>query len=63
MQADTEYCFRITIIEASDISEQYSDVFCQFKSVFLSNLIFNYFDFSKIAIHFTKSLHLLNFLK
>lgn len=34
MQVDTEYCFRITIIEASDISEQYSDVFCQFKSVF-----------------------------
>uniref|UniRef100_A0A158Q8M3 Kinesin-like protein unc-104 n=1 Tax=Elaeophora elaphi TaxID=1147741 RepID=A0A158Q8M3_9BILA len=30
MEVDTEYCFRITIIEASDISEQYSDVFCQF---------------------------------
>uniref|UniRef100_A0A9J2PZ47 Kinesin-like protein unc-104 n=2 Tax=Ascaris TaxID=6251 RepID=A0A9J2PZ47_ASCLU len=25
-----EFCFRITVIEATDISEQYADVFCQF---------------------------------
>ncbi|VDK42015.1 unnamed protein product [Gongylonema pulchrum] len=30
MQPDTEYYFRITVIEASGISEQYGDVFCQF---------------------------------
>lgn len=30
MQPGTEYCFRITVIEASGISEQYGDVFCQF---------------------------------
>ncbi|VDK45590.1 unnamed protein product [Anisakis simplex] len=29
----TEFCFRITVIEATDISEQYADIFCQFKPV------------------------------
>ncbi len=57
MQPDREYCFRITIIEASDISEQYSDVFCQFKLVFFMikqlNLILTIFN--------SLSFHLLDF--
>lgn len=26
-----EYCFRIKVVQAMDISEEYTDVFCQFK--------------------------------
>jgi hypothetical protein len=26
-----EFCFRVTVMQAFDVSEQYGDVFCQFK--------------------------------
>ncbi|KAK6037880.1 hypothetical protein COOONC_24615 [Cooperia oncophora] len=31
MREDEEFCFRVVVLQAIDVSEQYSDVFCQFK--------------------------------
>ncbi|KHJ87698.1 hypothetical protein OESDEN_12521, partial [Oesophagostomum dentatum] len=31
MKEDEEFCFRVVVLQAIDVSEQYSDVFCQFK--------------------------------
>ncbi|KHJ77950.1 hypothetical protein OESDEN_22430, partial [Oesophagostomum dentatum] len=30
MKEDEEFCFRVVVLQAIDVSEQYSDVFCQF---------------------------------
>ncbi|XGW09291.1 hypothetical protein V3C99_011530 [Haemonchus contortus] len=30
MNEDEEFCFRVVVLQAIDVSEQYSDVFCQF---------------------------------
>ncbi|WKX95060.1 hypothetical protein Q1695_011929 [Nippostrongylus brasiliensis] len=30
MKEDQEFCFRVVVLQAIDVSEQYSDVFCQF---------------------------------
>ncbi|KAJ1373413.1 hypothetical protein KIN20_035803 [Parelaphostrongylus tenuis] len=30
MKEDEEFCFRVMVLQATDVSEQYSDVFCQF---------------------------------
>lgn len=35
MKEEEEFCFRVVVLQAIDVSEQYSDVFCQFKWVTL----------------------------
>lgn len=31
LQAGTEFTFRVTVLQAIDISTEYADIFCQFK--------------------------------
>ncbi len=31
MNEGEEFCFRVTVVQAIDVSDQYADVFCQFK--------------------------------
>uniref|UniRef100_A0A0N4VZ29 C2 tensin-type domain-containing protein n=1 Tax=Haemonchus placei TaxID=6290 RepID=A0A0N4VZ29_HAEPC len=38
MNEDEEFCFRVVVLQAIDVSEQYSDVFCQFKDAISSFL-------------------------
>lgn len=33
MSKNKEFSFRVTVLEAIDVPEQYTDVFCQFKYV------------------------------
>ena len=44
LQLGSQLTFRVTILQASGISADYTDVFCQFKYVLAFSILFKYFN-------------------
>lgn len=43
LKVDTQFQFRVTILEASGIASEYADIFCQFKLAFICCIVENKF--------------------
>ena len=54
LRIGSTFTFRVTVLQASSISAEYADIFCQFKSVHTaySFLLYLYFNFSSMSVSY-----------